>query len=507
MKAFWFDGEYYLLPPGFPDVAAFCAQADFSQPLTLIRLVAEKAYPPFFAIEKQFEETVTISSPDRIHPLEVELLSEEELAKRAEAAARPCLGCRWCGGSRVEAGESCAQLSLSGPCPVYESGFDPGFRFYAEAFWRRVRAAINAKPRNPFMTELMLGRRIVRLVDRLRYAIPDVFIGFTMRTSPRPTLLLSGAGNDFLHLVAQYLTLVAPTAITDRFDVIPYFPAGIYTRRESGSNGRMDRKPPQVIAVPVRTDRPRFDLTIVVYEATKDSAADDAFLYLCEQLGEPKVMGAMNSIRFVDDSGFDLDFHDKVIDFNEPGLQLLDVDAYGKQIDLAYAAETDRSGLNLPDCHYEFFDITEEEPVGRLADVKRVNSCYMDLDEDLLFDETEAMPDVFEQGIGIGAIACNLALGSQKAGEAAAEIETWLDRSLHLAGGSVPFSVHAAERRTIFHFLILDKRIVRQAVRALTPLLKGYGAEYTEIWPQGRWTCQVDFHLAIDDPESDSLRR
>ncbi|MFH0993146.1 MAG: hypothetical protein V1761_02230, partial [bacterium] len=155
----------------------------------------------------------------------------------------------------------------------------------------------------------------------------------------------------------------------------------------------------------------------------------------------------------------------------------------------------------------EFFDMTAEEPVGRLADVRKVTTCYMDLDEDLLFDESEAIAEVFEQGIGIGAIACNIALGTDEAVVVANEIEDWLERRLHQTGGSVPFSVHAAERRTIFHFLIMEKRIVRQGVRSLTPLLRSFEADYTEIWPGNRHSCAVDFDLAIEDMKADSLRR
>ncbi|MFA5007509.1 MAG: hypothetical protein WC509_08645 [Candidatus Izemoplasmatales bacterium] len=488
MKALWHDGDYYLLPEGNdPDV--FLKTADLMRPVALAKLKQEHACAPVF--REGADEAASVLLDDLCATVEVEVLPSETFERKLSEAEKKCQGCRWKGGAHDRGMERCPALDMLDHCPLYERGFDPGFLFYSSAFWRRLRGIL------PKLSELAArGRfqRFAREVDRLRFSIPDVFVGAGMKED-KPVLMFSGGGNDFLHLVAQYLAYTAPSDFTERIDVLSSFPKGLYKRLDEGKADRIDRRPPEVLFQPVRIDRPRFDLSILVPDASKDSAPDDAFLYLCEKMGEHKLMGAMNSIRFVDDSGFDLDYHEKAIDVDDPAYHRVSVKAYENIVDEAYSREADRSGLDSPQCFYEYFDLSEEDPVGELADVKVVHTCFMELDEDLLYWEATVIRDVFSAGVGIGRIILDAAPDAGSGKDLANRFDALLNRRLHFAGGSVPYSIMLCERRTVFHFLILDKRIVRNAVRGLAPILMKYRATYSERFRDGEKTVSAGFAM------------
>jgi|GEM_PF-3134770 len=494
MNAFWHDGDYYLPPSDHPDAAAYLGTAAFSRPVTLLKLEAKEAFPPFFEAGREHPVEVSVD-PSRAYPVAVVLLSTDAFRKKLETAERKCLGCRWKGGAEREGRETCPALSLYDGCPLRDEGFDPGFLFATAAFWRRIEAALPALKR--FVAKRAFARA-AKSVDRLLQGLPDVFVAFAPGTV-KPVLMLSGAGNDFQHLVAQYLAYTAPKPVTDVLDVLSSFPKGIFRRLDGRRRDGHERRPPRVICEPVRTDRPRFDLTILVPEASKESAPDDAFLFLCERIGEHKLMGAMNSIRFVDDSGFDLDYHEKAVDLGDPHSNVVSAEDYERIVDAAYDAENDRSGLESPFCFYEYYDVSEEEPIGALADVKVVNTCFMELDEDLLYGDERILPAVFDAGVGVGRIAVDVAMNAAGSRDLVKRLDDLLNRFIHFAGGSVPYGLHLCERRTIFNFLIMDKRIVRNAVRALAPVLKTYGATYAEVWREGESTARADFDLTIGE--------
>ncbi|MDP3130184.1 MAG: hypothetical protein Q8N15_02495 [Bacillota bacterium] len=496
MNAFWHDGEYYLLPPGVTDAAAYLDTADFSQPVRLERLIAENAYAPCFEQGMTETDEVTIDL-DLAATVGIELLSRPELDRRIALAEAKCVGCRWRGGTEDHGHDHCPALDLSAVCPLKETGFDPGFLFYVAAFWRRVE-----RVSEKLLSLCKKGRftQAAKIVDKLRFSIPEVFIAFTT-VRDRPVMMISGGGNDDLHLVSQYLAFACPLRFKEQFDVEDVFRKGVFHRLDAGKKDAMERRPPMVIAVPTFTDRPRFDLSVVVSAAEHDTAADDAFLYFCERLGEDRLMGAMNSIRFVDDSGFDLDFHEKVVDLEDSPHAPLSAEAYDALIEQSYDRDADKLGLVMPLCFDESFDITHEEPSGDLKDVKFVHTCFMELDECMLFGHGGTIDEVFHDGLRVGRLTVDIGLDRQDEFALMNKFGKLLEIGLHGAGGSVPYASLYGERRTHYHFLVMEKRIVRNAIRALSPLLMKYHATYTEIGPEGAVSTPCGYRLNL--PESD----
>jgi hypothetical protein len=499
MNAFWYEGSYFMPPADHPDAETFLSGLSKGVPVSLRKLEAENAYPPFFAADKITPVTVAVD-PESAFPMEATLLAAADIEARIATAERKCVFCHWKGGSAATGHRHCPALSLTDRCPLIDPGFDPGFLFYATAFWRRVEGVLP-----------LFAKRVAKhsfhsaasLIERLLLSVPDVFVAAGERAG-RPVLMLSGAGNDFLHLVAQYLVYIAPKTVTDAIDVLSSFPKGIFHRLEPGRRDRFEARPPQVACAPVRTDRPRFDLTVLVPEAAKDSAADDAFLYLAERLGEEALMGAMNSIRFIDDSGFDLDYHEKVVSLDDPGLVTFSAEQYARVVADAYAGEADRTGLESPFCFYEYYDLSESAAAGPFADIAIVDTCHMDLLEELLGDETgEALDDAFDAVCGIGSLAVDVAMETEGGKEKIRALDEFLNRFVHAAGGSVPFGIGLAERRTVFFFLLLDKRIARNAVRGLTPVLAAYRAIYRERWRNASLEAEVGFDLMPEEVEED----
>ncbi len=495
MNALWHDGNYYLLPDGETDAAGYLKTAAFARPVRLPRLIAENAYAPCFELGKSATEEVTID-PDLAAPVDIELVSREELDRRILQAEAKCAGCRWRGGPGARDLKRCPCLDLSPACPLRETGFDPGFKFYSDAFWRRIGAI-----RGTLLDLCRKGRfqKAAKLVDRLRFSIPDVFVAFNS-TDGKPVMMFSGGGNDYLSLLGNHLVDIAPESVRQDLDLISAFPKGTYRRLDRNAKDAMERRPPLVVATPAPTFRPRFDLTVVVAAAHKETAQDDAYLYLTERIGEHRLIGAMNSIRFVDDSGFDLDYHEKVIDLEAPGCVPLSAEAYDRTIDEAYAQAPDRSGLEAPLCFYEHFDITNDEPVGDLSDVKYVRTRFWELDQCLLFGRGGIIDDVFQDGVLVGRIALELGMDDRRDRDRVEKISAWLWYRLLTDGGAVPYATLYGMRRTIFHFLVTDKRIVRNTVRSLSPLLAKHRATYAEIGPD--MTSSTVCGYRLDLPES-----
>ncbi len=521
MKAFYYEDYYYLIPEPFADLEDFRAQVDPEQPVSLIWLQEEHCMAPYFVSEQTCRAERRIQRPENMFPAEVWILTQKEYDKRLRAVVeKNCPGCLRFGGNASDLTGHHAEISLDGICCEREWDVDADekialekepfeFRYAVDFFWGNFR---DAQQMLIALIEQGCIRDAIEEIRRLLDFLPISVVALSKyafwdgnRTTKKYVLMVSACGISHVSLFIDYLITGIPEDIAQTWDAFSYFLKPFYRYTPTFGVPDVSKAPPElrlcslpdgsltrILRVSVHMEEVKKQRPDIIQGDEIPSAVElENYLYLCQEIGEDKLLGSTDFIEYTD------------IAWADPAEErMTSAEYYAQVMELLQEPEYE---IIYPNFFVKGFIASEPSTVREGLSV--AHSRCIALTNDLVFGTCELLPFVWDQGVLLGTLA--LQMDAEDLGyimEPMREEEhddprkNVLDyviscileklsdqRNIKMLGMS------CGEHTLYYDFVIMEKCLTRKTIRALTPVLKPYGTIYTEHCPDGAKVYEVDY--------------
>ncbi len=513
LQAFYYKGEYYLLPEDCVTFAQFCGQIYDGISLKLRRLSRTGCVPPYFVEDGIRDCWITIGDCRRIYPVTVYILSREAYEQRLrEVVEAKCPGCARYGGDTKDLTGHFEEISLTGNCLEREwTGISGGLRspyepaYAVEDFWwgfikieSELAATISAgdileatTQISALLAEVEMQEYIFPALSKYEYRDP------AGRGVTRYVLMLTGGGILCSELIANYFIRRMPETIKKRWDVYPYGVRGFYRHFPlfTGCNPETD---PPLLQVMYLEQQDLFTVRMFVrWDAGSPEAmflppefrkSDEEiptniycanYMYLCQVIGEERLRGAVLELMPFPKS--EMVFEGDCVTAEE----------FSRMIDEQIQ---DKSRLTPGRCNYRSLDMEGMQEQRR---VSHLCTYCEQLSFDFILGFEGPSLYLWEGGFALGSI---FVLNEDLRHEDDVDYLTNLLRNaLVTSCCAEQIDVCEGPDGVYFDFMIFHKVNVRKALRGVAPELAAFGAVYTER--MGEEICSYPVELSMRGPE------
>ena len=493
-QAFYYQGEYYLLPEDCATFAQFCGCIYDGILLTLPKLCRKGCVPPYFIEEDVRSVTVSIGDCRRIYSVEVCILPREAYEQRLRAlVAAKCAGCARYGRNARDLTGHYEEMSLDGICLDREhtgvgngllSPYEPAYA--VEDFWwefikiePELAAAVAAGDLLEATTQISA---LLTEVEMQEYVFPAVskyeYLDASGHRVTRYVLMLTAGGVLCSELIANYFLRRIPDVITKQWDVYPYGVRGFYRHFPlfTGCNPELD---PPLLQVMYLEQQDLFTVRMFVHwdadgpeamflppemrkndEEIPTNVYCANYMYLCQVIGEERLRGAV--LELVPFPKSEMVFEGDCVTAEE----------FSRMIDEQIQ---DKSRLTPGKCCYRSMEMEGMQEQRRVSHL-RTHCEQLSFDFVLGFEGPSMY--LWEGGIALGSVFVpEEALRHE---DDVAYLTALLQDALVERFCAEHIDICEGPDGVYFDFIIFHKVNVRKALRAIAPALAAFGAVYTE---------------------------
>lgn len=510
VKAFYYDGKYYLLPKEDRSVSQLRDRIGDGVQLTLTELCEVRCMAPYFTMNGLAERQVLISDPRRIYPVDAFLMPAEEYDTRLRTIVEAkCPGCFRYGNDAQDLSGHYEEISLDGQCLEREddtmkeglgSLYEPAFA--VEDFWfsfvKHEELLTTQIDRGELIQATAAVNELLAEVQFHEYVFPAiskyVYRDPQDREVKRYVLMLTGGGFLCSELIASYFVRCVPASLAARWDIYPYAVRGFYTHLPilTGCNPEAD---PPLLRVLYLEEQDLFSVYMYLRWDAGSAEAQEMlppemnqndedipanvfcanYLYLCQIIGEERLRGAV--LELVPFPKSEMVFEGDCVTAQE----------FSEMID---AQIRDRERLSRKRCnlrHLEMEGIQERRKVSHLT-----TYCEQ-LSFDLILGFEGSSLYLWDGGMALGCVFIPQEYLLQE--DDMAFISELLLEHLHQLHYTEPVDICVSSDGVFFDFVVMNKIGTRKALRNLAPVLRAFGARYTERMNEESITYEIDFIL------------
>lgn len=512
-EAFYYQGEYYLLPPDAPTFSQFRARIADGVSLRLRKLPSTGCIPPYFIEEEIRERALTIADCRRIYPVTVYVLPRKTYETHLrEAVISKCPGCGRYGNDAQDLTGHFDEISLSGICLEREaqsategllSPYEPTYA--VEDFWwgfiKIEEALVAALSAGDILEATTQISALLAEMEMQEYIFPALskyeYRDLKGQGITRYVLMLTGGGIMCAELIAKHFIRKMPDVIKNRWDVYPYGVRGFYRQFPlfTGCNPEMD---PPLLQVTYLEQQDLFTVRMFVrWDASSPEAMflppelrknDEEiptniycanYMYLCQVIGEERLRGAV--LELVPFPKSEMVFEGDCVTAEE----------FSRMIDEQIQ---DKSRLAPERCNYRSLDMEgmqEQRPVSHL----RTYCEQLSFDFILGFEGPSQY--LWEGGFSLGSLF--VPEGALRHEDDVAYLTALLKKALVESFYAEAIDICEGPEGVYFDFVVFHKVNVRKALRGIAPELAAFGAVYTERL--GNDICTYPVELDMRGPE------
>lgn len=477
MNAFYYDGEYYLLPEGYNTASDLKRKIYANQSLDLMHLDRTHCMAPYFIKEDLKETTLTITDVSEIYAANVVLLDKEEYSSRLNKLAKEY--CTDCPRFKNNKADLETELTLDGMCYEDEGDFNDSFRDMVIGFWEyfcenleRFQAATDNEDRSIE----------AEIKEKLSF-IPEVFVACS-KYKDRYVLMLSGLFDQARSLMCDYICDMSPEKADENWDFYPYVVQNIYKYRPLNDNYNVLKHAPRIKYERTVADRPRFDVTIKIKPCDDENV--DSFrenlLYVFSVMGENRFYAALKSLNC--DSDYD----------NQTGYEHIKEFSVAVQKDYMQNLR-----MYFRRFHYGEFKVGKNHSSGRRKDDQLMTTNCDLISHSLLSQNFRALSSLDPRLGRIGTLCFDFKCTIREYTSKLRPIHDAIEKQLFDPGYIIPVGMSYGTQKVCFDFILADVNKGRKAIRELTPLLKHFNTSYTETTASGSNTYVADYELGCHE--------
>lgn len=484
VQAFYYDGRYYLLPE---------QPLNQGVPLMVTQLSQDKCIPPYFTVEGFSSASITIADCGKVFPLTAYVMTQAEYDERLrDIVCRRCPGCTRYGNDASDLSGHYEEVSLSGQClereeDVPENGlFSPYEPAYAvEDFWlgfiaieSELRARLDC---GEFVSATLRMSGLLGEVEMQEYVFPSlskyVYRDLQGHTVTRYVLMLTGGGIPGAELMANYFLRRMPLKLAAQWDIYPYAVRGFYTQLPmfTGCNPEVD---PPLLQVLYLEQQDLFAVRMFVSWKDEEIPANvfcANYMYLCQAIGEDRLRGAV--LEMMPFPKTEMVFEGDCVTPQEFS------DMIDEQIQ-------DQGRLCAPRCYLRELDM---EGIQEQRRVSHLTTYCEQLSFDFILGFEGPSLYLWEGGIALGSLWVPQSAFEQDSD--VAWVSSLLEEALYAPCFAEPIDICKGSDGVYFDFVVFHKVEVRKAIRRLAPVLRTFGARYTEQLGTERISYRIDFDL------------
>ncbi len=477
-KAFYYWGDYYLIPPAFPTLEQFLSSDAIQKELTLQKLNENGCIAPYFIREEITEEILLIDAPEEVCPAKVELLSRDEYWSKLNQTAQEY--CRECKKFKEDTSLLANELTLDGMCYEDEDDIRDQFKDRVDDFWAFF---------------LRTEEELRKLLDEekpgaedLLYAqlsfLPGTYLSLR-KIKDRYYVMASSLYDQYLSLLLEYLIARAPEELKTRWEFYPYLPQNIYKYVPTHEGVNVCQHAPLVRFTPKNADRPRFDVVLKIYPFpnTQVDLLRENLLYVYSVLGENRFFAALSSLNC------DMEYEKETEEF-------VHIKDYSVEIQKKYMQNL---RMYFRRFHYGEFPLKKGQCASRRKDDQLVTTNCDTLTQALLSNRPELLKNMNSAAGYIGTLTLDFGCTIKEYSPLLRAIHDQIEDALYTPGYIVPFATCYGTNTVYVDFILADINKARKAIRSLAPLLMRYSATYTETTSYGSNTYRADYELGTHE--------
>lgn len=289
ITAFSYLYQYYVLPEEYSSGEAFLTAAAHRPTLTLVHLRETDCVAPYFIEENTESVRLKLARPQRIHLMEVYLLSAEEYrARLAEITASRCPGCYYHDHPDAEGshGSRAKEMTLDGLCLLRTEEEKPySLIDAADAFWSDLLDGEDAVRKPLFDGNLTEAADALSVLYGRHFACASHTL-FAVNRSVGQRYLMFGALSPEARVINRYVITRAPKEVTEYWMLFDQLPRGL-SRYIPVPGYDLNQNPPTVDFVPLEGASDRWHLKVYAPPAAGGvQAPREVYRWLCAYLGE-----------------------------------------------------------------------------------------------------------------------------------------------------------------------------------------------------------------------------
>lgn len=497
VKAFYYEGRYYLLPAQDSSVAQFRSRLYDGVSLELTELCQVRCMAPHFTMDNFAQRLITIKDCRRIYPVDAYVMPAKEYDERlGKIVEDKCPGCMRYENDSSDLSGHHQEVSLSGQCLEREEGvmkegllspYEPAYA--VEDFWfgfvrieTDLRTCID---KGDFMQAVAQMSGLLAEVEMQEYVFPAlsryVYLDSKGNSVTRYVLMLTGGGIPCAELIAHYFIRRMPPILAHRWDIYPYAVRGFYTQSPlfTGWNPEID---PPLLQVTYLEQQDLFAVRMFVQWDDEEIPANiycANYMYLCQIIGEERLRGAVLEIMPFPKS--EMVFEGDCVTAQEFS------DRIDEQI-------RDKVRLTAERCSLRNLDM---EGMQEQRKVSHLTTYCEQLSFDFILGFEGPSLYLWDGEISLGTL---FVPGHRLVFEDDLEyISSLIRRALYECYYAESIDVCTGPDGVYFDFIVFHKVNVRKALRSLAPILRAFEMEYTERLGEEMFSYKVDFDMEIPE--------
>ena len=477
MNAFYYNGEYYLLPEGFNSASDFKKKIYANQSFDLKLLGRSNCMAPYFVKEDIKDAKVTIADVSEIYSVNIVLLDRDEYLSRLDKLSKEY--CQDCPRYINKKAKLPLELTLDGMCYEDEGDFNDSFRDKVIEFWDYFCENLSKFTEAVDKEDYSIDKEIK---EQLSF-IPDVYVAVS-KFKERYVLMISGLFDQTKSLMCDYVCDMSPETADEKWDFYPYLVQNIFRYRPENESYNVLKSAPLIKYTRSVLDRPRFDVTLKIMPC-EDNSVDtfkENLLYVFSVMGENRFFAALKGLSC------DSEYENK--------------DGYEHIKDFSVAVQKDymqNLRMYFRRFHYGEFKVKTEQSSGRRKDDQLMTTNCDIITHALLTQRFNSLNSLESRISSIGTLCFDFKCSIKEYTSKLRPIHDAIEKALFDPGFIIPVGMSYGTQKVCFDFILADVNKARKAIRELTPLLKHFNSTYTETTQSGSNTYIADFELGCHE--------
>lgn len=494
MKSIYYEDHYYKIPDDYADFGEFVRKTDFSKPIALVEYRQKTCWAPYFTEESCADVMIMIEYPEFLIQAQGFLMRQKDYdAQLSALVSTNCPGCLRYGDDPENLDGHYDEMSLDGTC--FEKDVEKEFFFHYgfEHFWAMFKH--NQKKIESWIDQ-----------GKIAFAEKKVTSLLFMMTSSRIFLRKTGEiyhfyvtdfGSPVGRLFIEYMIKIGLSTSIEGWVLHPFIDRDNFKRIHRLNRDPLKKSPPHLLPMPMDWIGTKEKALFVIVHGYQDNPrlSEEAYLYFVELIGEDRLYKILADLYYIDDEGFDLFNHTYMLNTKSVDKELFhdreqldELIAYNEAIDA-------RLRQPYPDFLSQTLGPTWDlnEVLPEFSGIESVESKIPVLDEERLFGAVKFIVLLDQTHIITGTIKIRLNAHAEESKRTLAYIRRILGKTLVDSFYGMPFSEYYYRDAVEFNYLVMNSRLMRKAIRNLSPLLNRFNASYREYVTGEETYFQMDY--------------